>query len=162
MYCYVPDLIAYYLNERPLIDSVSTYRCRDPEELMEVLERIGELVTKPVDGYGGMGVMIGPAASAAQVARRRTEIATNPDGWVAQELVWLSSHPTYTGNDLEPRHVDLRAFVYLRGTGPGEVELADLALTRVAPHGSMVVNSSRGGGAKDTWILGGDNAVAGP
>jgi len=161
MYCYVPDLIAYYLNERPLIDSVSTYRCRDPEELMEVLERTGELVTKPVDGYGGMGVMIGPAASAAEVARRRTEIATNPDGWVAQELVWLSSHPTYTGNDLEPRHVDLRAFVYLRGTGPGQVELADLALTRVAPHGSMVVNSSRGGGAKDTWILG-DVAMAGP
>jgi carboxylate-amine ligase len=133
-----------------------------------VLERVGELVTKPVDGYGGGGVMVGPHASAAEVSRRRAELAANPDGWVAQEVVQLSSAPTFTRSadgvgDLEPRYVDLRAFVYLSGTGVDDVTVADLALTRVAPKGSMVVNSSRGGGAKDTWILGPgivDGAVA--
>jgi carboxylate-amine ligase len=152
-YCYVPDLISYYLDERPKLDSVSTYRCRVPEELTEVLERVGELVTKPVDGHGGAGVLIGPAATAAEVARRRAEIALRPERWVAQEVVALSSHPTSVGGLLEPRHVDLRAFAYLEGTGPGDVHIAGLALTRVAPAGSLVVNSSRGGGAKDTWIL---------
>ncbi len=161
-YCYVPDLIAYYLQEKPLLDTVPTYRCSDPAELPTVLERVGELVTKPVDGYGGGGVMVGPSASAAEVSARRAEIAAEPDGWVAQEVVQLSSAPTFIKDsnaeqnghgDLEPRYVDLRAFVYLSGTGPDDVHVADLALTRVAPKGSMVVNSSRGGGAKDTWIL---------
>ena len=152
-YCRVPDLIAYYLGERPLLDAVPTYRCADPTELQAVLERVGELVTKPVDGYGGGGVMIGPLASAADVAARRAEIAADPPAWVAQELVPLSSHPTVADDDLEPRYVDLRAFVYLHGTGPEDARTADVALTRVAPKGSMVVNSSRGGGAKDTWII---------
>ena len=157
-YCYVPDLIAYYLQEKPLLDAVPTYRCSDPAELPGVLERVGELVTKPVDGYGGGGVMVGPNASAAEVSARRAEISAHPDGWVAQEVVQLSSAPTFIkgpngSGDLEPRYVDLRAFVYLSGTGPDDVHVADLALTRVAPKGSMVVNSSRGGGAKDTWIL---------
>jgi carboxylate-amine ligase len=156
MYVAVPDLIWYYLDEKPLLESVPTYRTSDESERLAVLDRVGELVTKPVDGEGGRGVLIGPAASAPEVAERRHEIATNPDGWVAQEVVQLSSHPTLTPAGLEPRHVDLRAFVYLTGTGPGESVLADLALTRVAPEGSMVVNSSRGGGAKDTWIIGGN------
>ena len=117
-YCRVPDLITYYLGERPLLDGVPTYRCADPDELQPVLERVGELVTKPVDGYGGGGVMIGPLASAAEVAARRAEIAADPAQWVAQELVPLSSHPTFNGDDLEPRYVDLRAFVYLSGTAP--------------------------------------------
>jgi glutamate---cysteine ligase / carboxylate-amine ligase len=156
-YCRVPDLIAYYLGEKPLLDAVPTYRCGDPSELQPVLERVGELVTKPVDGYGGGGVMIGPLASAAEVAARRAEIAGDPGSWVAQELVPLSSHPTFNGAELEPRYVDLRAFVYLHGTAPEQARTADLALTRVAPKGSMVVNSSRGGGAKDTWIIS-DNA----
>jgi carboxylate-amine ligase len=118
-----------------------------------VLDRLDELVTKPVGGYGGSGVLIGPEASPAELDRRRLEIAGDPDGWVAQEVVALSTLPTLVDGRLEPRHVDLRAFVYLTGPGAGEAELAGLALTRVAPAGSMVVNSSRGGGAKDTWIL---------
>jgi carboxylate-amine ligase len=153
MYCHVPALIGYYLQERPLLDSVPTYRTSDVTERLSVLERIGELVTKPVDGSGGEGVLIGPVASAAAVAARRQEISAQPDAWVAQEVVPLSSLPTFAGTQLEPRHVDLRVFVYLHGTGPGECRLADVALTRVAPRGSLVVNSSRGGGAKDTWIV---------
>jgi carboxylate-amine ligase len=89
------------------------------------------------------------------VAERRAEIARDPSGWVAQEVVRLSSHPTLTATGLQPRHVDLRCFVYLTGTGAGESVLADLGLTRVAPEGSMIVNSSQRGGAKDTWIVGG-------
>jgi carboxylate-amine ligase len=119
-----------------------------------VLDRVGELVTKPVDGHGGRGVLIGSHSSAAEVAERRSAIATNPAGWVAQEVIALSSHPTLSGTRLQPRHVDLRAFVYVRGTRPTDCTLAPLALTRVAPAGSLVVNSSRGGGAKDTWIVG--------
>ena len=106
-----------------------------------------------MDGHGGLGVLIGPDASAAEVAERRSAIAAEPDRLVAQEVVALSSHPTLSGTRLQPRHVDLRAFVYLRGTQAEDCTLADLALTRVAPAGSLVVNSSRGGGAKDTWIF---------
>ncbi|GAA0992283.1 carboxylate--amine ligase/circularly permuted type 2 ATP-grasp protein [Subtercola frigoramans] len=158
MYCNIHDVIGYYLDERPLLESVPTYRTSDASERRSVLERVGELVTKPVDGEGGRGVLIGPKATASRVAERRSEIAADPAAWVAQELVALSSLPTFAGAHLEPRHVDLRAFVYVRGTGPDDVTVADLALTRVAPAGSMVVNSSQGGGAKDTWILGADGS----
>ncbi len=154
MYCNVPELIGYYLGEHPTLESVPTYRTSDEAEARIVLDRVGELVTKPVDGHGGLGVLIGPDASAAEVAERRSAIAAEPAGWVAQEVVALSSHPTLSGTRLQPRHVDLRAFVYLRGTQAEDCTLADLALTRVAPAGSLVVNSSRGGGAKDTWIIG--------
>ena len=118
-----------------------------------MLERVGELVTKPVDGSGGRGVLIGPASDAATVAARRAEIAENPAGWVAQEVVSLSSVPSIERGLLQPRHVDLRAFVYATGRRKRDYLLADVALTRVAPDGSLVVNSSRGGGAKDTWIV---------
>ncbi|PRY16791.1 carboxylate--amine ligase/circularly permuted type 2 ATP-grasp protein [Kineococcus rhizosphaerae] len=155
MYRSVPEFIGYYLRERPLLESVPTYRLSDESERRAVLERIGELVTKPVDGYGGAGVLIGPAASAAEVAARRAEIAADPANWVAQEVVDLSSVPSWNRTEatLQPRRVDLRAFVYVTGTGAADCHLADVALTRVAPEGSLVVNSSRGGGAKDTWIL---------
>jgi carboxylate-amine ligase len=159
MYCYVPELISFYLNERPILESVPTYRPSDEAERRIVLERVGELVTKPVDGQGGEGVLIGPSAVAAQVVARRAAIAADPDGWVAQEVVALSSHPTLNGSRLEPRRVDLRAFAYVTGTGEKDVAIAGFALTRVAPEGSLVVNSSRGGGAKDTWILTGETAV---
>ncbi|WP_144711769.1 carboxylate--amine ligase/circularly permuted type 2 ATP-grasp protein [Curtobacterium pusillum] len=154
MYVNVPDLIWYYLAEKPLLESVPTYRTSIEGERLSVLDRVGELVTKPVDGEGGRGVLIGPSASASEVAERRREIAADPEGWVGQEVVQLSSHPTIGPAGLDPRHVDLRAFVYVTGTGPDDTHLADVALTRVAPEGSMVVNSSRGGGAKDTWIIG--------
>lgn len=154
MYCHIPELIGYYLGEHPLLDSVPTYRAGDDVERRIVLERVGELVTKPVDGHGGRGILIGPAASAAAVAERRAVIAANPAEWVAQEVVALSSLPTFAGTRLEPRRVDLRVFVYATGSAPGDYTIADVALTRVAQAGSLVVNSSRGGGAKDTWIIG--------
>jgi glutamate---cysteine ligase / carboxylate-amine ligase len=153
MYCLVPDFISYYLGERPLLAPVPTYRCADPDECESVLRRLDELVTKPVDGYGGGGVLIGPHATKTEIESRRAEIEANPRGWIAQEVVALSTHPTLKDGRLEARHIDLRAFVYLSGTGSDEAHLADLALTRVAAKGSMVVNSSRGGGAKDTWII---------
>ncbi|GAA3611059.1 hypothetical protein GCM10022236_10970 [Microlunatus ginsengisoli] len=153
MYPYVGEFIGYYLDERPLLESVPTYRTGDSAERRTVLERVGELVTKPVDGHGGAGVLIGPDASAAEVSARRAAIAGDPEAWVAQEVVSLSSHPTFVGGRLQPRRVDLRAFVYVRGLRAEQCELAPLALTRVAPQGSLVVNSSRGGGAKDTWIV---------
>jgi len=160
MYCHVPELIAYYLGEHPTLESVPTYRTSDEAEYRIVLDRVGELVTKPVDGHGGQGVLIGPEAAASAVAARRAEIAADPARWVAQEVVMLSSHPTLEDGSLEPRHVDLRAFVYLTGTGPDDTRLAGLALTRMAPEGSLVVNSSRGGGAKDTWIVAPDAAAS--
>ena len=153
MYCNIAEFIGYYLDERPLLESVPTYRTSDAAERRAVLERVGELVTKPVDGYGGRGVLIGPSATAATVAARRMAIAEHPENWIAQEVVMLSSLPTFTGTLLGPRHVDLRAFVFVTGTEPDGATLAPLALTRVAPEGSLVVNSSQGGGAKDTWIL---------
>ena len=171
MYCNVPSLITYYLGERPSLEQVPTYRTSDETERRGVLERVGELVTKPVDGHGGEGVLIGPASGAAAVAARRAEIAADPTNWVAQEVVALSSHPTFANPGpsaegeigdavLEPRHVDLRVFVYATGDGEYGLSVADLALTRVAPVGSMVVNSSRGGGSKDTWIVAADTPVA--
>lgn len=162
VYTFVPELIRYYLNEHPLLESVPTYRPADPPERHTVLERVGQLVTKPVSGFGGAGVLVGRSASAAEVAERRAAIASDPGAWVAQEVVALSSHPVFEddgggGARLAPRHVDLRVFVFLTGTGPGDARIADAALTRVAPPGSLVVNSSRGGGAKDTWIMAGDS-----
>ncbi len=152
-YPFLPELITYYLGERPAVESVPTYRPGDEAERPAVLGRVGELVTKPVDGYGGAGVMIGPAATAGEVAARRSEIAANPGGWVAQEVVALSSLPCLADGQLEPRRVDLRAFVYLTGPDREDCRLAPLGLTRVAPAGSLIVNSSQGGGAKDTWIV---------
>ena len=153
MYRSVPELIGYYLDERPILEGVPTYHTGDDLERRAVLERVGELVTKPVDGSGGQGVLIGPDASATEVAGRRAEIAANPGGWVAQEVVPLSSVPSIGHGLLQPRHVDLRAFVYSTGRRRHDVVLLPVAFTRVAPDGSLVVNSSRGGGAKDTWLL---------
>ena len=149
VYSYVPGMITYYLGEQVLLDNVPTYPCADPHHLAEVLDRLDELVLKPVDGYGGHGVVIGPDANSSELAELAAAVQAHPEDWVAQDLVSLSTHPTFTGTRLEPRAVDLRAFVLL-----GErAEVAPAALTRVASSSSMIVNSSRGGGAKDTWIL---------
>lgn len=158
MYAVIGDLIAYYLGERPTLETVPTYRLHDEAERRIVLGRVGELVSKPVDGEGGRGVLIGPAADASEVAARRAEIAAHPARWVAQEVVPLSSLPTLGTGRLEPRRVDLRAFVHVRGTGHDDAHLAGIALTRVARARSLLVNSSQGGGAKDTWIVGPDRA----
>ncbi|MCW2912126.1 MAG: hypothetical protein JWN52_194 [Actinomycetia bacterium] len=149
LYAFVPQLIEYYLGEAPLLDNVPTYLCRDPAQRIIVLDRLGELVAKPVDGYGGRGVVIGPDASPSELAEVRTAILADPDHWIAQETVALSTHPTFVDGRLEPRAVDLRAFVCL-GSEP---VVLPLALTRVAPAGSRIVNSSRGGGSKDTWLM---------
>ena len=110
-------------------------------------------MTKPVDGYGGGGVLVGAEAGPAELEERRRQLRAEPERWVAQETVALSTLPTMAGDRLEPRCVDLRTFVYLSGTGQHQAEVAGLGLTRVAPSGSMIVNSSRGGGSKDTWVL---------
>ena len=150
VYAYVPKLIEYYLGEKPLLADVPTYLCGLREQRAEVLGRLDELVCKPVDGYGGDRIVIGPHASEAELAAVGRQIRTAPHRWVAQEVVQLSTHPVFDGHQLAPRHVDLRAFVF---TGSESV-VAPAALTRVAPAGSMIVNSSRGGGSKDTWLLG--------
>jgi carboxylate-amine ligase len=150
VYAYVPQLIEYYLGEKPLLADVPTYLCGIPEQRAEVLDRLPELVCKPVDGYGGDRIVIGPHARPEELAALRRQIATAPHRWVAQEVVDLSTHPVFDGHQLAPRHVDLRAFVF---TGRESSVVAPAALTRVAPAGSMIVNSSRGGGSTDTWLM---------
>jgi carboxylate-amine ligase len=149
VYAYVPDMIDYYLGEQPLLAHVPTYLCGDEEHRADVLGRLDELVVKPVDGYGGDSVLIGPHARDEEIEAIRRQIRTAPHRWIAQEAMRLSTHPVFDGGRLAPRHIDLRAFV-LHGE---DVRVAPAALTRTAPEGSMVVNSSRGGGAKDTWVL---------
>ncbi|MEY2936110.1 MAG: hypothetical protein RL033_6859, partial [Pseudomonadota bacterium] len=149
IYAYVPTFIDYYLGERPLLEQVPTYHFGDLEQRGRLLERLHELVVKPVDGYGGLGVLIGPDASEEELRHMRQLISTQPQRWIAQETIALSTHPTLSGSRLAPRHVDLRVFVF-HGKEP---IVAPAALTRVAPRGSRIVNSSRGGGCKDTWLL---------
>ncbi len=148
----VDDLTRYYLGEEPLIRSVPTLNLAEPAALQEALERAGELVLKPRDGHGGHGVCIGPSADAAELERTRAAVRAQPDQWIAQEVVALSTHPTVIDGALAPRHVDLRPFVI--ATGARHWEVLPGGLTRVAlTEGEMVVNSSRGGGGKDTWVL---------
>jgi glutamate---cysteine ligase / carboxylate-amine ligase len=149
VYAYVPRMVRYYLGEQPLLDDVPTYVCGDPEQLDHVLGNLAELVLKPVDGYGGAGVLIGPLAEPHELTSVRERILADPRHWIAQRTVALSTHPTWHNRRLEPCAVDLRAFVY-QGS---EVVVAPAALSRVAPPGSLIVNSSRGGGSKDTWLL---------
>jgi carboxylate-amine ligase len=154
VYAYVPQMIEYYLGEDVLLDNVPTYPCVDADRRAEVLDRLHELVLKPVDGYGGQGIVIGPNADRDELAELAEKVRADPAGWVAQDLVQLSTHPTFSGGRLEPRAVDLRAFVLQSRLGDQTtVDVAPAALSRVAPAGSMIVNSSRGGGAKDTWVL---------
>lgn len=158
VYPYVPDLIRFYLGEEPIIDNVDTYLCWEPDHREMVLDRIGELVIKPVAEAGGYGIVIGPQADEATLASTAELVRANPRNYVAQEVIQLSTHPTYIDGTLEPRHIDLRPFV-LSGD---KVEVVPGGLTRVAlPKGSLIVNSSQGGGSKDTWVLdeGGTNAI---
>ncbi|MFC0038541.1 glutamate--cysteine ligase [Actinomadura rayongensis] len=151
LYAFVPDLIRYYLGEEPILANVPTYLCRDPDQRERVLDEIADLVVKPVDGYGGAGVLIGPDATAAEREEARERIRAEPARWIAQDTVRLSTHPTFHDGRLSPRVVDLRAFVTQAPDAAPEV--VPIALTRVAPAGSRVVNSSRGGGSKDTWLV---------
>jgi len=153
VYSYVPEIIRYYLQQDPIIPNVDTYRCSDPDSLSYVLENLDKLVAKPANESGGYGMLVGPAATKRQVADFREVIKANPRNFIAQPTLNLSTAPTLVGNALEPRHLDLRPFI-LQGKSiwatPG-------GLTRVALRkGSLVVNSSQGGGSKDTWIVGED------
>src|ERR1700734_611482 len=157
IYTYIPDLIRYYLGEEPLLDNVESYRLDDPDVLHWVLDSLAELVVKPVDGAGGVGIVIGPQASAAELTLLRERVAADPRGWMAQRPVALSTSPVLIGEGLAPRHIDLRPFAVNDGE---DVWLLPGGLTRVAlPEGELKVNSSQGGGSKDTWVLVGPEAA---
>jgi uncharacterized circularly permuted ATP-grasp superfamily protein len=148
---YVPDLIRYYLAEEVVLPNVETYRPEDPDQLEYVLSRLDSLVLKPVDGSGGYGLVIGPHASDQELARARAALVSAPRNFIAQEVVTLSTSPTHVGDRLAPRHVDLRPFAVNDGNS---VWVLPGGLTRVAlREGSLIVNSSQGGGSKDTWVL---------
>ena len=151
IYTWVPDLIRYYLREEPLLENVESYRLDDPEVLHWVLGHLDQLVLKPVDGAGGSGIVIGPRADEATLDMLRAQVTAQPRNWIAQQPVALSTSPVLIGETLAPRHIDLRPFAVNDGT---DVWLLPGGLTRVAlPEGELVVNSSRGGGSKDTWVL---------
>ncbi len=151
VYPYVPEMIRFYLGQEPLLKNVPTWMCRKPEDLQYVLAHLKDLVVKEVHGAGGYGMLIGPAATAAEIEDFRRALLANPAGYIAQPTLSLSSCPTYVESGIAPRHIDLRPFV-LSGR---EVQMVAGGLTRVAlQEGSLVVNSSQGGGTKDTWVLG--------
>jgi len=149
-YPYVPDMIRFYLGEEPILKNVPTWQCKQPEDLAHVLEHLGELVVKEVQGSGGYGMLIGPAATRSELEAFRKRLRANPSNYIAQPTLSLSTCPTFVDKGIAPRHVDLRPFV-LSGR---EVQMVPGGLTRVAlKEGSLVVNSSQGGGTKDTWVV---------
>ncbi len=154
IYTYLPDLVRYFLAEEPILPNVETWRLEDRGALEEVLDRLPELVVKPVDASGGKGLVVGPQASSKDLDRARKALRADPRGWIAQPVVQLSTVPTLSDDGLAPRHVDLRPFAVNDGN---DVWVLPGGLTRVAlVEGSLVVNSSQGGGAKDTWVLAGN------
>lgn len=150
VYAYVPAMIRYYLNEEPILPNVPTYLCSDSEHLDYVLANLSELVVKPANESGGYGILVGPHASAEEVALFHKIVQANPRNYIAQPTLALSTCPTLCDNQLEPRHIDLRPFIL-----QGETSFVTAGgLTRVAmKKGSLVVNSSQGGGSKDTWVI---------
>jgi len=150
VYPYVPEMIRFYLDEAPILANVMTYQLRKAEDLRYTLDHLEELVVKEVHGAGGYGMLVGPAATKAELAEFRTRIIASPAKYIAQPTLSLSSCPTFVESGLAPRHVDFRPYV-LSGR---QIHIAPGGLTRVAlREGSLVVNSSQGGGTKDTWVL---------
>lgn len=150
IYPFVPDMIRFYLSEEPLISNVPTFMCRKPEELDHVIQNMAQLVVKEVHGAGGYGMLVGPASTHAEIDDFRSRVLANPNNYIAQPTLALSTCPTYVESGIAPRHIDLRPFV-LSGE---HIRMVPGGLTRVAlKQGSLVVNSSQGGGTKDTWIL---------
>lgn len=150
IYPYVPDMIEFYLGESPILKNVPTFQCRKPEDLQYTLANLKDLVVKEVHGAGGYGMLVGPASTKAQIERFRAALLAKPEGYIAQPTLSLSTCPTYVDSGIAPRHIDLRPFVLSGRT----VQMVPGGLTRVAlKEGSLVVNSSQGGGTKDTWIL---------
>ena len=160
VYTYLPDIIRYYLREEPILKNVDTYRMEVPDHREYALEHLAELVLKPVDGSGGKGIVIGSRADRATLRKARETVLENPRGWIAQREIALSTVPTLIGEKMRPRHVDLRPFAVNNGRN---VWVLPGGLTRVAlPEGELVVNSSQGGGSKDTWVLGGGVEITAP
>jgi uncharacterized circularly permuted ATP-grasp superfamily protein len=150
IYPFVPDMIEFYLGEKPILNNVPTYQCRKEEDLQYTLANLPSLVVKEVHGAGGYGMLVGPAATKAEVEAFRARLLANPAGYIAQPTLALSACPTFVESGVAPRHIDLRPFVLSGKT----VSMVPGGLTRVAlQEGSLVVNSSQGGGTKDTWIL---------
>ena len=150
IYPYVPKMIEFYLGEKPILHNVPTYQCRESEDLKYTLAHLSELVVKEVHGAGGYGMLVGPAATQAEIEEFRKALLADPARYIAQPTLSLSTCPTYVDSGIAPRHIDLRPFV-LSGKS---VQMVPGGLTRVAlKEGSLVVNSSQGGGTKDTWIL---------
>ena len=150
VYPFVPDMIRFYLSEEPILQNVPTFQCRKPDELSYVLANLSELVVKETQGSGGYGMLIGPAATQAEIEEFRTKLIAQPAAYIAQPTLALSTCPTFVAAGIAPRHIDLRPFVLSGKT----TRLVAGGLTRVAlKSGSLVVNSSQGGGTKDTWVL---------
>jgi uncharacterized circularly permuted ATP-grasp superfamily protein len=151
VYSYMPEIVKFYLGEEPILKNVPTWRCREGEHLAYVLDHLDELVVKEVHGSGGYGMLIGPKADKATIAAFREKLKQDPKGFIAQPTLALSTCPTCVAEGVAPRHVDLRPFVL---TGRDRIRIVPGGLTRVAlKQGSLVVNSSQGGGTKDTWVL---------
>jgi len=151
IYSYMPEIVEFYTGERPLLQNVPTWRCSDPDQLAHVLDNLGELVVKEVHGSGGYGMLIGPTATKKDIAAFRRKLRARPSNYIAQPTLSLSTVPIFARKGLTPRHVDLRPFVLV---SPDRIKVTAGGLTRVAlKKGSLVVNSSQGGGTKDTWVL---------
>jgi len=151
VYSYMPEIVRFYLAEEPILKNVPTWRCREPDALKYVLEHLDELVVKEVAGSGGYGMLIGPTADKATIEAFAAKLRDDPDNFIAQPTLALSTSPTFVDSGVAPRHVDLRPFVL---AGADKVRIVPGGLTRVAlKEGSLVVNSSQGGGTKDTWVL---------
>lgn len=150
IYCYIPAIIEFYTGRQPILPNVETYNCREPDALKYTLEHLPELVVKEVHGSGGYGMLVGPSATKEQIEMFRAKVMANPSNYIAQPTLSLSTCPTLTHGGVGPRHLDLRPFVLIGD----QVRLVPGGLTRVAlKKGSLVVNSSQGGGTKDTWVL---------
>jgi len=150
VYAYVPKLIRYYLSEEPILDNVETFLCREEKSLQHVLANLDRLVVKAVGESGGYGMLVGPHASQKERDEFAVKLKADPENYIAQPTIQLSTAPTFVGDGVEARHVDLRPFI-LHGE---ETRIVPGGLTRVAlKKGSLVVNSSQGGGSKDTWVL---------
>jgi uncharacterized circularly permuted ATP-grasp superfamily protein len=151
VYSYMPDIVRFYTGAEPILKNVATWRCRDGEALAYVLDHLEELVVKEVHGSGGYGMLIGPTADKTTIEAFREKLKADPKNFIAQPTLALSTCPTCVASGIAPRHVDLRPFVL---TGRDRVRIVPGGLTRVAlKEGSLVVNSSQGGGTKDTWVL---------
>ncbi|MCG6156073.1 circularly permuted type 2 ATP-grasp protein [Rubinisphaera margarita] len=155
IYAYVPEIIKYYTGEDPILQNVPTYVCSDPKQREHVLKNLESLVVKPTNEAGGYGIVLGPRASKKELEECRAQIKADPRNYIAQPMLQLSTVPTMCPDGVEPRHVDLRPFVLLGGLDAADMYVLPGGLTRVAlVKNSMIVNSSQGGGSKDTWVLG--------